>query len=281
MKAQNLIRLLVACLLSAGVIAPVSIRANVIPNAYIVQVEDTEDVDHPDLNVVVGTHFYTVTTGPPSKRGEYEDDDYDDTHGHGTHVAGTVAALDNSLGVVGVAPGARLWAVRVFDKRGTGSISKIIKGVDWVTERAGTIEVANMSLGTHGISEALQNAIKDSVDAGVVYVVAAGNYSEDVYGDDGIFGTEDDMIPAAYPEVAAISALADSDGKPGGDSYAGFSNYSNSVVQGNPVDSPGLAIDLLFTLSNAPTSHYETTVIEVVAQGYEWDGDTPDNGFSK
>ena len=66
-----------------------------------------------------------------------------------------------------------------------------------------------------------------------------------MYGNDGIFGNEDDSIPAAYPEVAAISALADYDGKPGGDSYAGFSNYSNSVVAGNPVDSPGLAIDLL------------------------------------
>lgn len=213
------------------------------------------DPNHPDLNVVGGTHFYTVTIGPPGQRGSYQDRNYADDNGHGSHVAGTVGALDNGIGVVGVAPGVRLWAVKVLDSSGSGYLSDIIAGIDWVADRAATIEVANMSLGGSGQSSAFRTAIQNSVAAGVFYAVAAGNDGQDVYGADGKFGTSDDFIPAAYPEAAAISALADADGQPGGtggstsyggdDSFASFSNYSVSVVSGNPVNSPGKAIDLI------------------------------------
>jgi len=208
------------------------------------------DIDHPDLRVVGGRHFYTTITGRA-----YQDDRYDDDHGHGSHVAGIAAAIDNSTGVVGVAPGARLWAVKVLDAQGSGYVSDLIAGIDWVTARAGTIEVVNMSLGATGASGILRTAIRNSVAAGVVHVASAGNNGTDIYGRDGVFNTSDDTIPAAYPEVATISAMADSDGKPGGlgastsygadDSFAGFSNYSASVVSGNPVTSPGAGIDLL------------------------------------
>jgi hypothetical protein len=89
----------------------------------------------------------------------------------------------------------------------------------------------------------------------VVYTVAAGNSAEEIYGRDGTFGTNDDFVPAAFPEVATVSAMADSDGQAGGlgsetsygqdDSFASFSNFSLSVTADNPVVSPGLAIDLL------------------------------------
>jgi len=213
------------------------------------------DKDHPDLNVAGGRRFYTIATGPPWNRGSFEDDNYDDDNGHGSHVAGTAAAIDNGIGVVGVAPGAALWGIKVLDASGSGYLSDVIAGIDWVTDNAGTIEVVNMSLAWQGNSSAARTAIQNSVGAGVVYVVAAGNDSMDVYGADGTFGTNDDIEPASYPEVATISAMADSDGQPGGtggstsygadDSFASFSNYSNSVVAGNPVTSTGAAIDLL------------------------------------
>lgn len=202
------------------------------------------DGDHPDLNVYAG---YNFTNGPASK--------WDDGDGHGTHVAGTAAALDNDIGVVGVAPGARLWAVKVLAVHGPSWLSDALAGVDWVTANADQIEVANMSLSAKGRSDIFHTAVQNSVAAGVVYVVSAGNDSEDVYGADGIFNTSDDTIPAAYPEVAAISAMVDSDGQIGGtgsstsygndDSFASFSNFSQSAAADNPVNSPGAAIDLL------------------------------------
>jgi subtilisin family serine protease len=191
------------------------------------------DIDHPDLTVVGGRHFYSLW-GLLA----FEDDLYDDDNGHGTHCAGIAAAKDNDIGVVGVAPGARIYAVKALDSTGSGYLSDVIAGVDWVTAHASTIEVASMSLTAIANSSIFRTAIQNSVGAGVVHFVAAGNDARDVYGLDGIFGTSDDIIPAAYPEAAAISAMADSDGIPGGygpsteygsdDSFAYFSNDSHS-----------------------------------------------------
>ncbi|WP_128379928.1 S8 family serine peptidase [Streptomyces cavernae] len=165
----------------------------------------------------------------------------DDFHGHGTHVAGTIGALDNSSGVVGVAPGARLWPVRVLSPLGSGSTSEVICGIDYVTEHADEIEVVNMSLGGAGTDDGncgktnndpMHEAICNSVARGVTYVVAAGNDNQDAA----------KMVPAAYDEVITVSALADSDGKPGGlgkstscgytdqdDTFANFSNHGADV----------------------------------------------------
>jgi subtilisin len=203
------------------------------PISVDVAVIDTGiDVDHPDLNVVGGVN---CVPGESS---------YDDLNGHGTHVAGTIAARDNGSGVVGVAPGARLWAVRVLNADGEGEFSDVICGVDWVTANAGTIEVANMSLGGEApVGDcndlSLHQAICASVNAGVTYVVAAGNSEVDAGG----------TVPAAYPEVITVSAIADTDGKPGGhgttsffygddDTLASFSNFG-SVVD---IAAPGVNI---------------------------------------
>ncbi len=190
------------------------------------------DIDHPDLSVVGGTN---CSTG----RG------YDDGNGHGTHVAGTIAAKDDATGVAGVAPGARLWAVRVLDKSGRGSWSSIICGVDYVTANASTIEVANMSLGGSGSDEgcsddALHQAICNSVAADVTYTVAAGNSSDDAA----------NHVPASYDEVITVSALADFNGEAGGgakatcradvdDTFADFSNFGADV----DLIAPGVCIN--------------------------------------
>jgi hypothetical protein len=217
------------------------IGATLSPMAKIDGLDDRVNVDiaildtgisaHPDLNVYTNVSFIAgqVTDG----------------NGHGTHVAGIAAALDNGSGVVGVAPGARLWAVKVMDDLGSGTSSSLIQGIDFVTQNAGQIEVANLSLTGIGTSLALRQAISNSVAAGIVFVVSAGNDTRDIYGPDGTFDTPDDAIPAAYPEVLTVSALNDLDGVASADdAIAFFSNYSRSVVAGNPVTSPGLAIDL-------------------------------------
>jgi len=161
-------------------------------------------------------------------------------------VAGIIAALDNSIGVVGVAPQAKLIPVKVLDRTGSGTWSSVICGIDWVTANASSlgIKVANMSLGGTGTSDnncgntnsdALHKAVCRSRDAGVTYVVAAGNES----------GSASKLVPAAYDDaVITVSALADSDGKPGGlgpktsygpdDTFATFSNYGSIVDLGAP-----------------------------------------------
>jgi subtilisin family serine protease len=190
------------------------------------------DAGHRDLNVVGGVNCVTGNLS------------YNDLNGHGTHVAGTAAARDNKIGVVGVAPGARLWAVRVFDSNGNGLTSSVICGIDWVTAHAGTIEVANMSLGGPGgagscTDGGMREAICRSVAAGVTYVVSAGNSGSDAGG----------FVPARYPEVITVSAITDFDGEAGGfgpptcaygtdDAFAGFSNFGDAV----DLTAPGVCV---------------------------------------
>ncbi|MCX5796620.1 MAG: S8 family peptidase [Elusimicrobia bacterium] len=122
---------------------------------------------------------------------------YQDQNGHGTHVAGTIAATKDGKGVVGVAPKARLYAVRVLDADGSGSISGIVDGIIWCANNH--IQVANMSLGSDKPSPTLQRALRYAKAMGVVVVAAAGNSG-------GAVG-----YPAAYPETIAVAASDSSD----------------------------------------------------------------------
>lgn len=195
-------------------------------NVDVAIIDTGIDSSHPDLNVFKSVNMINGGTG-------------NDDNGHGTHVAGTVAAKDNGTGVVGVAPGARLWAVKVLGADGSGLMSNIIAGVDYVAQNASQIEVANMSLGCSCTSSALNQAIQNAVNAGVVFAVAAGNSSKD----------SATYSPANHSAVITVSAIADFNGQGGGgaastcrsdvdDSFADFSNY------GSPVDiaAPGVCI---------------------------------------
>ncbi len=204
------------------------------------------DLEHPDLNVVNSTScLHSSGGGPPWKRSYYCGAGGDDDHYHGTHVAGTVAALDNDFGVVGVAPGARLWAVKVCDSRGSCPTSAIIAGIDHVAGNAGDIEVANMSLGGSGFNQGEYDAIQGAVDAGVAFAVAAGNDDDDA----------NNYSPGGFDNVLSVSALADFDGLPGGlgdptcrtdedDTLANFSNWGPEV----DIAAPGVCILSTFPL---------------------------------
>lgn len=130
-------------------------------NVYVI---DTGVEAHPDINRVGHVSF---ASGPNN-----------DCNGHGTHVAGTIAAIDDTSFVVGVAPGAPVTGVKVLGCSGSGSTSGVIKGVDWVTANALKPAIANMSLGG-GANTSLDNAVKNSVDKGIFYALAAGNEGVD------------------------------------------------------------------------------------------------------
>jgi subtilisin family serine protease len=209
------------------------------------------DLDHPDLHVNTSGSVNCLTSSGNIFNRTYScTSGGDDDNGHGSHVAGTVAALDNSIGVVGVAPGARLWAVKVLDRRGSGPIGAIVAGIDWVTGHAHEIEVANMSLGCECTSPAMNDAIRNSVAAGVTYVVAAGNNDKDA----------STFSPANHPDVITVSALADFNGLPGGgaaptcrtdedDTLANFSNFGSLIE----IAAPGVCIR-----STVPGGGYDT-----------------------
>jgi subtilisin len=203
-------------------------------NVDVAIIDTGIDWQHPDLNVVGGIN---CAQGSPNRA--RCDGNGDDNHYHGTHVAGTVAALDNGIGVVGMAPGARLWAVKVLNSRGSGYTSWIVAGIDWVTARASTIEVANMSLGGSGYSQAEYDAIQGAVNAGIAFAVSAGNSDANASG----------YSPASFNNVLSVSALADFNGLAGGgapstcradvdDTLADFSNWG-SVVD---IAAPGVCI---------------------------------------
>lgn len=204
-----------------------------------VAIVDTGIGPHPDLNIAGG---YNCSSSNRSA--------WADNNGHGTHVAGTVAALDNSFGVVGVAPGARLWAVKILNGDGYGYLSWYVCGLDWILGQRDPnassrplIEAVNMSVAKAGADDAnCGNSNKDILHQAICRLVAGGVTVVAAAANDGASASR--RVPAAYNEVITVSALADTDGKAGGlggkrcfswgawdkdDTFANFSNYGYDV----------------------------------------------------
>lgn len=160
------------------------------------------DTSHPDLVGQVDGGYNAITKSEASEA-------YQDDNGHGTHVAGTVAALRDGRGVVGVAPQARLYAVKVLDADGSGNLSDVIDGIVWAASN--DMQVANMSLGAPFGSDTMQRALRFAKGRGLIVVAAAGNSGGSV------------GYPGAYPETIAVSA-ADSN-----DALAAFSSRGPEV----------------------------------------------------
>jgi subtilisin len=204
--------------------------------------------DAADLRVAGGTD---CVGGP-------QNGSFDDPQGHGTQVAGIIGALDNTINIVGVVPGANLYAVRVLNQNLVGNLSDVICGVDWVTSTradsnpSNDVAIANMSLGGPGSDDgncgrtnkdALHLAVCNSISAGVTYIAAAGNSTQDIK----------TIVPAAYNEVLTATAMSDSDGQPGGlgglncagladDTSAPFSNFATAEDQAHTLAAPGVCI---------------------------------------
>jgi subtilisin family serine protease len=221
------------------------------------------DTTHPDLNVPGG-----VNCGPFDA---YNDGTLNDGFGHGTHVAGTIGAKDDANGVVGVAPGVRVWAVRVTNRLGGSSTSAQLCGIDWVTANGPAlgIKVANasmMMIGSSGegtcASDVLHQAVCNSTQAGITWVFSAMNSTNELKTIGG----------AGYDEVLTVTAAADSNGQPNvgstakftcttvprsnakdptgvDDTQAPFSNWTASVTeQAHVIAAPGMCIYSTFKL---------------------------------
>lgn len=198
--------------------------ANVTGSGVKVAVLDTGiDASHPDLNVKGGVSF---VSGEPSG--------LTDGNGHGTHVAGTVAALNNTAGVLGVAYNAELYAVKVLSASGSGTLSGIAQGIEWAI--ANDMDVINMSLGGSTGSTALEQASDNAYASGIVVVAAAGN--------SGSKGKRNTIgYPAKYSSVIAVGAVDSNNNR------ASFSSVGSELE----VMAPGVSI-----LSTTPGNSYSS-----------------------
>ena len=210
------------------------------------------DLDHPDLNVngSLGRNFIATTKTP------------EDDNGHGTHCAGIVAAKNNTIGVVGVAPGATVVPVKVLDRRGSGAYSVIIAGVNYVAGTATPGDAVNMSLGG-SVYQPIDEAVVAMANKGLFVALAAGNESDDA----------DNHSPARANDntIWTISACDASD------KFAYFSNYGNppvdfcapgvgikstyknggyATISGTSMAAPHACGVLLVTIGNPKTSGY-------------------------
>ena len=229
---------------------PLGDRDPITVDVNVAVVDTGVDTQHPDLNVVGGVDcspksspspygsadlkFTTLDVKDPSNpfgpiTPAADAPGWQDGMGHGTHVAGTIGAKDNGLGVVGVAPGANIFAVKVLGNDGSGTVESIVCGLEWIVRNQdrNQIDVVNMSLGLHTnepiilpgcdtplksdasettrLLRTMQLALCEVTDLGIPVIVAAGN-------DD---GTANANFPATLSNVTTISNYSDFDGKPG------------------------------------------------------------------
>jgi len=214
------------------------------------------DVKHPDL---VGNLKGGVSTVAYTRK-------YNDDNGHGTHVAGIAAAIDNTIGVIGVGPKIDLYAVKVLDGRGSGYLSDVIEGLDWAV--ANGMQVVNMSLGTGSNIQSFHDAVIAAKNAGVVVIAAAGNSGGSV------------IYPAAYSEAIAVSATDQNNviaswssrgleinlAAPGVSIYSTYKGTGYATFSGTSMAAPHVAGSAALVL-NTPVGGYD------INQNEKWDPD--------
>lgn len=206
-------------------------NGNMGENATVAVVDTGIDLTHPDLSANIIGNYNAIDATVSGQ----------DDNGHGTHVAGTIAAVKDGKGVAGVAPKAKLYAVKVLSAQGSGSSSAIVDGIGWAVKKKAN--VINMSLGSPQNDTAIATALKNAVKAGVTVVCAAGNDSGDV------------NYPAANVEAIAISASDSSDKitsfssrgpeidfiAPGAKIYSTFKGGAYRTLDGTSMASPHVA----------------------------------------
>jgi len=189
-------------------------------NVNVAVLDTGIDPTHPDLvNAYVGGYNVYAPNDPPI-----------DDNRHGTHVAGIIAAADNTFGTVGIAPNVKLWSVKVLNLRGEGYDDEIVAGIDWIISKAREVGgrwVINMSIGSRARSELEERAIYQALGDGIVIIAAAGNRDRDILD-----------YPGRYQAVLAVGALDEAGNK------ADFSSYGDGLsVMAPGVDIPSTVIE--------------------------------------
>lgn len=214
--------------------APLAWNNSTGKNVKIAVLDTGISSNHPDLTVSGGINLV----------GKLKNNKWNDDNGHGTHVAGIIAARNNTIGVVGVAPDAQLYAVKVLDAYGSGYISDVIEGIDWAVQN--NMNVVSMSLGTTVYSQALNDTTANAYKVGILLVAVAGNSG------DGNLSTDNVLYPAKFDSVIAVSAVDSNnlapvwsaDGTevelaaPGVDIYSAWSNGGYANATGTSMAAP-------------------------------------------
>lgn len=205
------------------------------------------DFYHPDLKANIKGGINTISL----KRSYYDD------NGHGTHVAGIVAAIENEIGVIGAAPEVELYAVKVLNSAGRGFLSDVIEGLNWVIEqknKQGGEWVINMSFGTSQYNTSFEEAINKVYEAGITQVAAAGNSGP---------GENSVLYPAKFDKVIAVSAIDENNyiasfssrgpeidlAAPGVNIYSTYKGASYKTLSGTSMAAPHVTGTIALLLS--------------------------------
>jgi len=210
------------------------------------------DLDHPDLIVNASRGYDFINNDALA----------DDDNGHGSHCAGTVAAIDNTIGVIGVAAGATIVPVKVLDRRGSGAYSVIIAGVDFVAANAAPGDAANMSLGG-GIYQPIDDAVLAASNKGIFFALAAGNETDDAnnHSPARVNGTYIWTVSAmdVYDKFATFSNYGNPPVDfcaPGVNIYSTYKGGAYTTMSGTSMAAPHMCGILLVTNGNPKTSGY-------------------------
>jgi len=237
--------------------------ANVGLGVKVAVIDTGVDYDHPDLaaNIGGGASFVDYTT------------DYMDDNGHGTHVAGIIASIDNDIGVIGTAPKVELYALKALDGEGSGYVSDVVAAIDWSVTSG--MQVVSMSLGTNTDYQSLRNACDSAYAAGVLLVAAAGNDASKATVRLGIDTID---YPARYASVMAVGAIDQDDERPkwsstgpelelaapGVDIYSTYWDDTYATLSGTSMACPHV--------TGAAALVFASNITEV-APDYDYDGD--------